>query len=113
MESPQDNVNLFQQIGHIQGTLNALIASLAGFQTEFRTATNDQNKKIEDLRKEVGEEISKLSTKVETLEQFKANLEGARSEAKKNAQWSGGITGATAGAIILALIKLAEYLATK
>ncbi len=109
MESGND-INLFQQIGNIQGTLTALNANISDFKNEFRSMTNEQNKKIEDLRKEVSSEIKELSDKVETLEEFKANYDGANQESKKNARWTGGITGASAGAIILALIEIIKYL---
>ncbi len=113
METPHGDNQLFKEIGNIQGTLTALNTNVSDFKSEFRSATNDQNKKIEDLRKEVSDEIKELTTKVETLEQFKANLEGAKSEAKKNAQWSGGITGAVSGSIILALIEIIKLFLVK
>ncbi len=111
-EESSHSINLFQQIGNIQGTLVALNANIVDFKNEFRSMTSAQNEKIESLRKDVSEQISDLAGKVETLEKFKASLEGAKSEAKKNAQWSGGITGATAGAIILALIEIIKLFIT-
>ncbi len=107
MES--ENANLFQQIGQIQGTLTAVNSNITDFKNEFRNATSDQNKKIEDLRKEVSSEIKLLSDKVETLEEFKANYDGAKSEARKNAQKIGGTTGAIAAGFVTVLLQIINY----
>ncbi len=113
MDSPQADNQLFKEIGNIQGTLAALNTNVSDFKSEFRSMTNDQNKKIEDLRKEVSSEIKLLSDKVQSLEEFKANYDGAKTEANKSARWTGGITGATAGAIILALVEIIKLYASK
>lgn len=106
------DINLFQQIGQIQGTLAALNTNISDFKTEFRTMTNDQNSKIEAVRKDLGSQIKEMSGKVETLEAFKANLEGAHEEARKNARNSGLAAGGGAGISIVAIIEIIKFIAT-
>lgn len=95
MEDPQSN--LYQQLGIIQGTLtslgntvtagfNAANKQVTDFKEEFRDSTSDQNTKIDAL-----------SARIEHLEQFKANYDGARDEAKRSARLSGGTTGGVVG----------------
>lgn len=111
MESPEaTNINLFQQIGQIQGTLNALIKNLSDFQSEFRLRTTDQDKNLEKLRQELNTEIKELATKVDALEEFRANYEGAKAEAKRNARLTGGTTGGIVGILVTGLLSLINYL---
>jgi hypothetical protein len=122
MESPDHN--LFQQIGQLQGTITAqsvatqasflaVNQSINDFKIEFRVATSDQNKKIEDLRKEVQSEIKVLSEKVDALDTFKANHEGQEQVIQKQAKISGGITGGGVGVVLVGLIEIIKYLISK
>ena len=95
-----ESTNLFQQIGTIQGTLTALISNLNNFQIEFRASTNEQNRKIEESRKEVAREMESLSRKVEGLELFKANYDGAQTVILRSAQWRSAIISIVISAII-------------
>lgn len=118
----QKDINLFQQIGQIQGSLVALNANITDFKTEFRTMTNSQNDKIESLRKEIAAEVKalsdkhemdnkELSSKIEILEQDKAKADGVKEEAKRTARWTGGITGGGVGIGGVALLEFLKYIA--
>ncbi len=109
MDPTQNNNALFQQIGSIQGTLTALNANISDFKTEFRTMTNAQNDKIESTRKEMGSHVDELAKKIEGLEQFKNNYDGAQSEARKTAQLLGGLVGGIVSLILSGIVALINY----
>lgn len=82
--------NLFQQIGNIQGTLVALNTNISDFKSEVRSLTNDQNRKIEEFRREVSQEIKDLTDntriledkKVDKTEIFRLQAEAEKAHAK-------------------------------
>ncbi len=125
MESPDHtNINLFQQIGQIQGTLAAqntsniaafvaVTATINEFKNEFRMRTTEQDKSIENLRQEVNGEIEDLRKEVVDLKKFKDNYDGAKDEARKTARNTGGISGAVIGGLVTGLLSLINYVVHK
>lgn len=101
--------NLYQQLGIIQGTLtslgntvtngfNAANKQVTDFKEEFRDSTTDQNSKIDAL-----------SSRIEHLEQFKANYDGGREEARRSARLSGGTTGGIIGLLVSGFLAAVDY----
>lgn len=96
--SPHDMNGLYKNMGEIQGTLQSLVTTvnsgflrfgsdLDSFKKEFRDEIAKQNQSREEMRKE-------LSVKIETLENFKSNYEGQKSEANRRSLMMGAISGA-------------------
>ncbi len=116
------SINLFQQIGNIQGTLTsqntstiaafaAVTATINEFKTEFRTRTTEQDKNIENFRSEINGELLDVRKEIVELKKFKDNYDGAKDEAKRSARWSGGTSGIIAGGVGTGLLQLINYLA--
>lgn len=79
MNNENQNHSLFQQIGSIQGTLTALNSNISDFKTELRSLTSDQNRRIDELRKEIAADIEKINSAYILLEQKKLD----KAEAEK------------------------------
>lgn len=106
----EENKNLYQQLGIIQGTLTSLGNTVTNgfnqantqileFKDDFRVSTDDQNKKIKEL-----------ASKIDHLEQFKASYEGAQSESRRTARISGGVAGGGFGALLAAAFEIIKFL---
>ncbi len=109
-QSPEHNMSLFQQIGQIQGALSALDRNISDFKSEFRSMTNNQNDKIESLRKEFTVELVEVTKQSDGLKQFKATLEGSQAEAARSAKVSGSLTGGLTGVVIVGLFEIIKLL---
>lgn len=99
-KNPDKDMNLYKEIGNIQGTLHSLVSTVNQGFSRFQRDLSDLKSEVHNNIISLNKRLDKIDEKVEKLEVFKAGYDGSKEESKRIASLAGTLWGSLVAVVI-------------